>query len=227
MNLPPTRERAPSREAVARSCSPRSGDRQAATGGDPRSWVGPTVLRTGARPPCQFAAAWVAPHPGNAAGTMAANDEPPPQPRYVHRVPRKTAPRASPRPIPKRPRGPPGGPRPVLASAPDGGHRPVCRFLLPLWGFATLLGRRAPGTRLGQARGWAGHGSAAAMLPIETQLPKRRTRAMAARSRCGAKKGCRRQRAICIGRQQGSLFPAPLHSTIWATTKNWTRQRRK
>jgi hypothetical protein len=30
-----------------------------------------------------------------------------------------------------------------------------------------------------------------------------------------------------LGRQYGSLFPTPLHSTVWATKKNWTRQRRK
>ena len=238
MNLPPTRERAPSREA--RQAPWRGLAAPEAASGDrrrPPELGGPHSPAHWRARPCQFAAAWVAPHPGNAAGTMAANDKPPPQPRYVHRVPRKTAtkgfakanPQASPRATRRTPTGACVRPR----------WRPPPGLPLP---FATLgvlprswAGARS-GTRLGQARAWARHAVGPVTGRLQLCCPSKPScrsgapglwRRARGRASLRGKKGCRQQRAICIGRQQGSLFPAPLHSTVWATTKNWTRQRRK
>jgi hypothetical protein len=68
---------------------------------------------------------------------------------------------------------------------------------------------------------WAGWGqgagrATAAWLPIGPRLPQRCAQAMAARLGVCWLPGKRSQRKadICIGRQQGSLFPAPLHSTV-------------
>jgi hypothetical protein len=167
MNLPPTRERAPSREA--RQAPSRRGLAApgAATGKRrPESRVGPAVLRTGARAPVPIC------RRGRDGRKRQASA------RDLRRVPRKTA------PIPKHPRGHPTAPTGACVRRR---WRPPPGLPLP---FATLgvLPRSWAGTRLGpargwvKARGWAGHGSAAAMLPIGTRLPKRRTRAMAARS---------------------------------------------
>jgi hypothetical protein len=176
MNLPPTRERAPSREApcalLARSCSPRSGDRRR-----PESRVGPAVLRTGAR----------------------ARANLPPRARW----PQTTSLRrnratcvaclARQRQSPSIPEGAPDGPRPVLASAPDGGHHPVYRFLLPLWGFCSALGQArawarhavGPGTRLGRSR--VGCSYVAHRNPVAQAAQPGYGGALGGAPRCGAK----------------------------------------
>jgi hypothetical protein len=164
MNLPPTRERAPSREARQAPSWRGLAPERRPTSGDPRAGWAPQSGAPARARPCQFAA----------AGAMAANDKPPPEPRDLRRVPRKTA------PIPKHPRGHPTGPdrclRPPQMAATTRFTASFCHS----GGFATLL--------VGLARGWARHaggpvtGRLQLCCPSETRLPKRRTRAMAARS---------------------------------------------
>jgi hypothetical protein len=99
-----------------------------------------------------------------------------------------------------------------------------------LW--ASCGGQAVGQSALGQARlprtGQAG--ATSRCFSHRARLPKRQTRAMAtrARGRDGLRDGRPQPAPNSIGRrQQGSLFPAPLHSTVRATTKNGIRQRRK
>jgi len=152
MTLPPTRKRAPSREARRAPSWRGLAAPGAATGkrrpesrvGAPRSPAhrrarAPVPICRRGRGGRKRQASTATARPASRASQDSAN------------------PQASPRA--------PDGPRPVLASAADGGHHPVYRFLLPLFGFCHALGqarawvRRAlgPGTRVGQARGWARH----------------------------------------------------------------------
>ena len=176
MTLPPTRERAPSREARRAPSWRGLAAPGAATGkrrpesrvGAPRSPAhrrarAPVPICRRGRGGRKRQASTATARPASRASQDSAN------------------PQASPRA--------PDGPRPVLASAADGGHHPVYRFLLPLFGFCHALG---PGTRVGQARGWAGHGSAAAMLPIGNPVAQAAHPgyggALGGAPRCGAKK---------------------------------------
>jgi len=190
-------------------------------------------------PPCQFAAAWVWPTPPvNAAKQDGGNDT------ASTALPSLAALQDNATHIakgnPQFPRRCPGNrkhtrrTRPVLASTPDGGHRPVCRFLLPLSGFATLLGSSwaalGAGTLLSQARSLGRRGPAS-FVAQRDPVAQSGAAGLWPRARgcagCGEQRGASSKAQNCIGRQQGSLFPAPLHSTVWATTKNWTLQRRK
>jgi len=108
----------------------------------------------------------------------------------------------------------------------DGGRRPLYRFLLPLSPVCVCR-------FLGQLFR-AGRGRLQLCCPVVPRLGrfgKAAQRAWAARAgmrRLRGKNGHARSKADNrLGRQYGSLFPTPLHSTVWATKKNWTRQRRK
>jgi hypothetical protein len=190
-------------------------------------------------PPCQFAAAWVWPTPPATRRSRTAATTPP-QPRSLPSLPCKTTPRTSPKAI----RSSQGDAR-AIASTPDGHGR--CSHPPPMAATARFAASfcRSPGLPLSwaalgqlsaQARScrkralWAGAGRPA-LLPNATRLPKAAQpgygRALGGALVAGSKRGASSKAQNCIGRQQGSLFPAPLHSTVWATTKNWTRQRRK
>jgi hypothetical protein len=119
---------------------------------------------------------------------------------------------------PPRWRPPPGLPLPFAALR-------VCHSLGQLLGSSRGRHALVASALLGQAR--AGRSFVAQRNPVAQAAQPGYGRALGGALVAGSKRGASSKAQNCIGRQQGSLFPAPLHSTVWATTKNWTRQRRK
>jgi hypothetical protein len=181
MTLPPTRERAPSREARRAPSWRGLAAPGAATGkrrpesrvGAPRSPAhrrarAPVPICRRGRGGRKRQASTATARPASRASQDSAN------------------PQASPRA--------PDGPRPVLASAADGGHHPVYRFLLPLWGFCHALGQArawarhagGPGTRVGRSR--VGCSFVAHRNPVAQAAHPGYGGALGGAPRCGAKK---------------------------------------
>lgn len=229
MSLPPTRAcaiaRDPAQGPWARSKSRRNGARPRPEAGP--SHGGPPSCAPARHPPprANLPPRGFGPPLATRRLKMGATTMPPPQTRSARSCLARRGPasqdgtRASPKAIATGTR----------RAAPDTRVRPRWRprpaLTLP---FATLRVCHS----LGQARARdQGAGRPLLCCRSHPRLPKLLTPgyggALGVVRWLRGKKGRPQQAQNCSGRQQGSLFPAPLHSTVWATMKNWTRQRRK